>query len=67
MRNQIKIQNTGERQLTLTIPQGMTGKQLVKWKAKNEAVLNSVKNDGPGACAVVSIGDTTEEGDRLRP
>lgn len=46
MKHSIKItKNQGK--LTLEIPEGMTGKQLKQWKAKNRAALQSIEESKP--------------------
>jgi len=51
---EIKISKEGSR-LVLEIPQGMTGSQLNRWKAKNKKLIEAAKEAPAGQYAVVSI------------
>jgi hypothetical protein len=59
------IAGNNKRAAVLVIPQGMTGKQLVKWKAANFDALNEAKSKQEGECT--EIGADVSEGDRQRP
>jgi hypothetical protein len=59
------IAGSNKRAAVLIIPQGMTGKQLVKWKAANFDALNEAKSKSEGE--TTEIGADNSEGDRRRP
>lgn len=54
--SEIKISKSGNR-LILEIPQGMTGTQLIRWKQKNKALIESAKESADGLVAVVTIAE----------
>jgi hypothetical protein len=57
--SEIKISKSGNR-LILEIPQGMTGSQLVRWKKKNAALIESAKESADGLVAVVTYTEAFE-------
>ena len=51
---QIKISNFNGK-LTLEIPQGMTGEQLMNWKAKNKAIIALAKDAPNGYYSTINL------------
>jgi hypothetical protein len=52
--------SSDRRGLVLSIPQGMTGRQLAAWKAKNQEALTSMRSEakqGNHVCAVIETSE----------